>query len=58
MNSELYSALRAIQSCDPDGGETEPTEAAYAVHKAWAIARFGPEVWKIYNSRWETVAEV
>jgi hypothetical protein len=49
MHSELMlRALRVIEDHDPDGGEIEPTEAAYAAHQAWAIEAFGPKVWAIY----------
>ncbi|MDG4825999.1 hypothetical protein O7635_29470 [Asanoa sp. WMMD1127] len=48
MDYDLRRALEAIERCDPDGGEIEPTETAYAVHKAWAIDRYGEAVWKTY----------
>lgn len=44
----MLPALRAIMGRDPDGGQTEPTEAAYAAHKAWAIDAYGTEVWGVY----------
>jgi hypothetical protein len=37
MEQELYHALKAIESRDPDGGEREPTEAAYLYHEKWAV---------------------
>ena len=48
MDSELYHQLKAIEARDPDGGEREPTEAAYAYHEKWAIETYGREVWKTY----------
>lgn len=42
------SVLNAIMDRDPDGGEVEPTEAAHAAHKAWAIAAYGQKAWDVY----------
>jgi hypothetical protein len=44
-----YDALRAIERCDPDGGERKPTEADYAAHQRWAVAQFGAAVWDRYR---------
>lgn len=48
MNS-TYVALRQIEAADPDGGETEPTEADYANHQRWAIETYGRAVWEQYR---------
>lgn len=57
MEQELYHALKAIESADPDdpdGGEREPTEAAYAYHEKWAVDTFGRDVWEWYAAGgWE-----
>lgn len=54
----MREALRAIQACDPDGGETEPTEAMYRAHKTWALQAFGPEVWATYaQGGWDDPAD-
>jgi hypothetical protein len=54
MEQELYHALQAIESRDPDGGEREPTEAAYLYHEKWAVETFGREVWERYAAgSWE-----
>lgn len=49
MPDDLYSALKYIASCDPDGFEREPTEADHLAHKRWAIANYGRRTWAIYN---------
>lgn len=50
--------LYAIQSTDPDGGETEPTDAAYAAHESWAVATFGRDAWNAYRrSGWDDPAD-
>ena len=50
--------LNAIQAADPDGGETEPTEADYARHKTWAIESFGIEAWDAYRvGGWDDPAD-
>jgi len=41
--------LKAIERCDPDGGEVEPTPANYGAHERWAVASFGREVWEHYQ---------
>lgn len=41
--------LRTIQREDPDGKETEPTEADYASFKGWVLGRFGPDAWNTYR---------
>lgn len=48
MESETYLALKAIEARDPDGGEREPTEAAYLYHEKWSIYHYGQEVWDLY----------
>jgi hypothetical protein len=51
---ELHQALRDIESRDPDGGQVQPTEAAHAAHKAWAIEVYGVQVWEKYSQGgWE-----
>lgn len=50
--------LREIMRRDPDGGETEPTEAAYAAHRAWAIGTYGPSLWETYSEGgWDDPAD-
>lgn len=49
-NSELFRALRDIQSKDPDGGQTEPTVEMYKEHREWAIQTYGAEAWDTYMS--------
>lgn len=54
-----YSALKLIESSDPDGGETEPTDADHDAHRAWAIRTFGQRVWNEYAAGgWEPDPEV
>lgn len=48
MESERYHQLKAIEAADPDGGEREPTEAAYAYHEKWAIETYGRDAWEHY----------
>ncbi len=50
--------LRSIARRDPDGGETEPTEADYARFKAEVIEAHGEAIWKRYHERWEPGADV
>lgn len=45
-----YDMLKAIESCDPDGGEVKPTEADYDRHRVWAVNSFGVGVWDIYRA--------
>jgi len=47
--SEMEDLL-AIQARDPDDGEVQPTDAAHAAHKAWAVGRFGEETWREYRT--------
>jgi hypothetical protein len=54
FGEDLYRALKDIESRDPDGGEVEPTEAAHARHKSWAIEVYGAKVWDQYSQGgWE-----
>lgn len=49
---DVLRQLADIESRDPDGDEwrTEaPSETDYAAHEAWAVATYGPEVWKRYS---------
>lgn len=58
MDDSTRAQLQAIMHRDPDGGETEPTEAAYAAHRAWAIEAFGPAVWALYTAGgWDNPAD-
>ncbi len=43
-----YDDLMAIQRCDPDGGEREPTEEDYAAFARWVVATFGQDAWDRY----------
>lgn len=55
IQGEIYYDLKAIANRDPDAGEVEPTPAAYAAHKAWAIATYGAEVWRVYSEvNWDS----
>lgn len=47
---DLRSKLDHIATMDPDAGESQPTKAAYAAHKDWAIARYGKSTWKAYSA--------
>lgn len=55
--SEL-EILRQIARQDPDGWETEPTEADYAAFKQAVIYFHGEAMWKRYHERWEPCADV
>lgn len=57
MPDEL-TILRSILARDPDGWETEPTEADYARFKAEVIEAHGEAMWKRYNERWMPGADV
>ncbi|MFG3710911.1 hypothetical protein [Micromonospora sp. NPDC047730] len=48
-DGNLYDALKAIERCDPDGGERQPTEADYVAHERWAVQTFGQSVWDTYR---------
>lgn len=51
---ELLRALRHIGSCDPDGGEVQPTTADYERHQEWAVQSYGRQVWERYCAgNWE-----
>jgi hypothetical protein len=53
MSAVTTRILRQIQLGDPDGGETEPTEADYARFEAGVIATYGRAAWNAYNgSNW------
>jgi hypothetical protein len=52
-------ALMIIQNADPDGGTVEPTEEAYAAHRAWALGQYGEDIWVTYAAGgWGTRPEV
>lgn len=42
------SVLHAILNRDPDGGTVQPTPAAYANHRTWAIGTYGKSAWADY----------
>lgn len=54
----VRSILNSIASRDPDGGENEPTDAAYTAHQHWAVAAYGKSMWDLYsNANWADTRE-
>lgn len=43
-------ALDALERVDPDGQEQEPTPAARARFRAYALERFGADMWREYRA--------
>lgn len=49
----IRDALEQIERRDPSGWESQPTDADYAAHRAWAVATFGQGAWDTYtNASW------
>lgn len=46
----MIDDLYAIERYDPDGGETEPTEAAYQAFETWVRDRYGEATWDRYRA--------
>lgn len=49
-----HAQLKQIQASDPDGHETEPTEADYAAFEEWVTERYGPDAMRQYKSNWDS----
>lgn len=50
VSPSVGQILKAIMSADPDGGEVEPTQEAYAAHRRWAVTSYGQAMWTLYRT--------
>lgn len=50
----MLNTLKVIQSRDPEGGETEPTDRDRARFRRWVIDTYGYRVASVYfTTAWE-----
>lgn len=56
---ERMAALRDMQSRDPDGRETRPTQQDYAAFERWAVSTYGERLyWEYTRGGWGSAPEV
>lgn len=48
------ATLKAIRDRDPDGKDTEPTEADTAAFEKWVKSKYGEQAWSDYHTNWDT----
>lgn len=59
LTPDTRRILNSIMSRDPDGGDIEPTPAAYDAHRRWAVEAYGQAMWDRYCAgNWIETREV